>query len=598
MVINTSLGKRLSLLATACLLSVALPAQAAWAQKVKDKGTTQSSASETSTTYDVEIPEIDSVDSNVDDEIIRAIFSGALVENADALAGLTATSITIPEITLSITTTTDGDTKSGVVTFSDIVLSDVTDGAAASFSLASTTLDAGEDGSGDYGSMSAANVDIAALLGMYGLVTADDSTELQTIYSDFVFEGGTFEADDVSCTMGSMTAPELKARPLKTSFVEIFALVETLEDGNDPSPKQIGDLLRMYADFFTAFESAPITFDGFSCEGLDSDDKPLSFSIASMSMDGMRPGVYPAISMDGFNIAVEGDGLITLANATIKEMDLSGPIAAVLGAPEGIDEAWLTANAQQLVPAFTGFSLSDLVIDIPDMETDGERINVAIGAYDLTLGNYFNGIPTDLNTSASKIVVDLPQDSGDPQLQQLIDLGLTTIDAGFVVDASWSEAEDTITIDQFSVSGVDLGVAAVSGKIINATEDLFSWDEDLSMMAAMGMALANLKVEVKDEGISDLVLATVAAEQGSNAETMRPIFAGLAEGTVIGILAGAAEAQKVGGAVSSFVSGKAKNLTIEMTAREPAGLGMVDFMMAEDDPTVLLGKVTIDATAK
>ena len=39
---------------------------------------------------------------------------------------------------------------------------------------------------------------------------------------------------------------------------------------------------------------------------------------------------------------------------------------------------------------------------------------------------------------------------------------------------------------------------------------------------------------------------------------MRPVFAGLAEGTIVGMLAGAAEAQKVGAAISSFVSGKAK----------------------------------------
>ena len=73
---------------------------------------------------------------------------------------------------------------------------------------------------------------------------------------------------------------------------------------------------------------------------------------------------------------------------------------------------------------------------------------------------------------------------------------------------------------------------------------------------------------------------------------------GLAEGTVVGMLAGAAEAQKVGAALNAFVSGKAKYLTIEMTAKEPPGLGMMDFMAAEDDPTVLIGKVTIDASAR
>ena len=68
----------------------------------------------------------------------------------------------------------------------------------------------------------------------------------------------------------------------------------------------------------------------------------------------------------------------------------------------------------------------------------------------------------------------------------------------------------------------------------------------------MALAITDLKIDLRDDGISDLVLAAAAADQGTSAETMRPVFAGLAEGTIIGTLAGAAEAQKVGGAVSSI----------------------------------------------
>ncbi|UXN72551.1 hypothetical protein N8D56_14865 [Devosia sp. A8/3-2] len=74
---------------------------------------------------------------------------------------------------------------------------------------------------------------------------------------------------------------------------------------------------------------------------------------------------------------------------------------------------------------------------------------------------------------------------------------------------------------------------------------------------------------------------------------MRPIFAGLAEGTIVGFLAGAAEAQKVGAAINSFVSGKAKQLTIDMTAKADPGTGLFDFIAAENDPAALIGKVNI-----
>ena len=597
---NTTSRQRLGILATACLLSVALPTGSAWAQKSKTKDapaaqTGVASASDIS----VEIPTIDAVDSNVDEATLRAIFSGSVVDNAGALAGLTATSITIPEITLLATTTIEGEVNEATVTFSDLVLSDVADGTAASVSLAGMSLDAGDNGSADFGALTASSFNIGGVLGLYGLVDVAGQTELETIYTDFSFEGGTFEAPEVSCTMGTMTAAEFKARPLNYSFGEIMALAESLEaQEDDPSPELIGAALRMYVDLFTAFESSPAEFGGFDCSGVDDEGRPLTFSIAGMSMGGMRPGLYPAISMDGLDVEVEGDGSIQVGNITIKEMDLSAPIAAIQGAPDAIDEAWFTANARALIPAFAGFSFSDVAVDVPDPEADGERIKASIGAFDLSLAEYLNGIPTDILTTASNIFIELPEDSEDEQLQQLLALGVTSIDAGFTIDASWNEADNTIAVDEVSVTGADLATVKLAGTIANATEALFGIDENEMLAAAMGVAISQLKLDVTDEGLSDIILTSVAAEQGSDPATMRPVFAGLAEGTVVGLLAGAAEAQKVGAALNAFVSGKAKYLTIEMTAKEPPGLGLADFMAAESDPTVLIGKVTIDASAK
>lgn len=596
---STTTRQRLGIIATACLMSVALPAAPAWAQKVKDKGAPAAESSAVTSEVSVDIPTIEAVDSNVDEATLRAIFSGNLVENADALAGLSATSITIPEITLSTSTTIEGEVTEGSVTFSDLVLSDIADGVAATVTLAGMTADAGDEGSAEFGALSASTLNIGGVLGMYGLVDSGQ-TELQTIYTDFNFEGGSFEAPEVSCTMGSMTAAEFKARPFKYSFAEIMALGEALEAAGDqqPSPEVLGSALRMYVDLFTAFESSPAEFGGFDCSGVDDEGNNLTFKVAGMSMEGMRPGIYPTISLDGLDVEVEGDGSVQVGNVTFKEMDLSAPIAAIEGAPEAIDEAWLTANARALIPAFAGFSFSDVAVDVPDPETEGGRIQASVGAFDLSLAKYLNGIPTDILTSGSNIVIDLPETSDDEQLQQLIALGVTSIDAGFTLDASWNEADDTISVDEVSVTGANLATVKLAGTIANATEALFGIDEDQALMAAMGVAISTLKLDVTDSGLSDIILASVAAEQGSDAATMRPVFAGLAEGTVVGLLAGAAEAQKVGAALNAFVSGKAKYLTIEMTAKEPPGLGLMDFMAAEEDPTVLIGKVTIDATAK
>ena len=599
--ITTTSRYRLGALAAACLLSVALPAAPAWAQKSKTKGeaATQSEAAAPMSEFAVDIPEIDAVDANVDEATLRDIFSGNLADHADALAGLNASSITIPTITIDVTTTVDDETVETAITFNDLELTGVADGVAASVSLAGMTMDSGENGTAEMNAMSASNFDIGGVLGIYGLVDAGGQTELHTIYTDLTFAGGSITAPEVTCTIGEMSVAEFKARPLAYSFADMMALVEQIDENEEnPPPEAVGALLRMYADMFTAFESSPVTFGGFDCDGVDDEDRPITIAVAGGEMGGMSPGVYPAITINGMEISVEGDGTISLGNLAIKEMDLSAPIAAINAAPEAIDATWLEDNARALIPSFGGFSFADLAVDIPDPDAPDTRIKASIGAFDLSLADYLNGIPTVASTNATNIVVDLPTDSSDEQIQQLLALGITSVDAGFAIDAAWNAEEQAIAINDVSVTGADLATVRLAGTIANATDALFGLDEDAALAAAMAVAISNLKLDVTDEGLSDIILAAVSAEQGSDPATMRPVFAGLAEGTIVGLLAGAAEAQKVGAAINTFVGGQAKHLTIDMTAKEPPGLGMMDFMAAEEDPTVLIGKVTIDATAK
>jgi hypothetical protein len=594
--------RHLAALAALCLVTTTLSTAPAWAQKTKNKTppAEQSTQATTTTEWAVDIPTIETASSNLDERTLRDIFSGNLVDNADALSGLTAKSIDIPEITVSGSSVVDGETTSFELTFSDIVLSDVTDGTAAIVTLGGISATS-EDTNIDMGSLSAANFDIAGVLGLYGLVDAGGQTELETIYTDFSFGGGTVSGDGIECTIGAASAAEFKARPLNYSFAEIVGLAEALdktEEDQPSDPKLAGDALRMYVDLLTAFETSPIIFEGFDCSGVDDEDRTVAFSVASMSVGAMSPGYYPSYAVDDLDITVEGDGMINVGNLTVKGMDISGPIAAINAAPQAIDDAWFAENGRSLIPAFEGFSFSDVSVDVPDPDAPSQRIVGGIGAFDLTLGNYLNGIPTEISTTASNIVAELPADTGDEQLAQLQALGISSLDLGFALKANWNQAEDAIELTELSVSGVDLATVKLAGTFANATEALFGMDEDAALAAAMGIVISKLNLDVLDEGLSDIILATVGAEQGSDPATLRPVFAGLAEGTVIGIMAGAAEAQKVGGAINSFVSGKAKRLSIELTAKEQPGLGIEDFMAAETDPSVLIGKVNISATAK
>ena len=605
---STTSRQGLAAFAAICLLGVALPVGTAFAQETKTKtkpaaeATTEPAAAPV-TEVEVEIPTIDAVDSSLDEDTLREIFSGNLADNADGLASLTATSITIPEITLTISTETDDAEEPEIIaiSFADIVLSDVVDGVAGSISVSGAALIGKDDSSVETGELSASNFDIGGVLGIYGLVDAGEQTELQTVYTDFHFDGGTITAEDVDCTFGEVSVAEFKARPLHYSMADIMALSETMPtegENAEMSPEDTGKLLRIYADIFTAFESSPATIGPIACDAVDEAGKPVSIGIDGIAMDGMSPGTYPGISLDGFAVTAEADDTnVAVGNVTFKPIDLSAPLATLATAPEVIDQAWLDANGRGLIPAFGGFSLAGVVVNVPDPQSPGDRIAGNLDAFDLTLASYLNGIPTDIASSASGLVVNLAAGSDDPQVQQLLALGITSFDLGYDLAASWSEAEDTITVSKLSVSGADLATVGLTGTLVNATEALFGLDDNAMLEAGLAVAIRDLKLDVLDEGLSDIILARVSADQGSDAATMRPVYASLAEGTIIGVLAGAAEAQGVGAAVSAFVAGTAKHLVISLTAKDPAGLSFTDFSAATD-PMTLIPKVTIDATAE
>ncbi len=588
----------LAVIAAACLLTVALPAGSAMAQKTKSKGpaaTTETTSSMPD--VGVYIPEIVTADSNVDEATLRDIFSGELSDNADALAGLTASSIDIPEIIIEVSVEVDGETSGSTLTVTDISLGDVTEGVAATVSLGGFEMSGDDDASGSFGAMQATDFNIAALLGLYGLVEPD-STEMETLYSSFSFDGGTISAPDGECTLGEVTGAEVRVRPIAFSFAEFFTLVEQLEAAEDePPPELVGQAMRMYADFMTAMEADPISFGGFDCAFQSDDGEQVRVAVGSGEADAFTVGHYPAISFEDIELAVVDDGEITIGNFTFKGIDLTNLIDTLASAPESVDAAWFEANARLFVPAFEGISIADVSVDIPDPQAPKTRIKASLGAFDLTLGDYRNGIPAAIATSLEGLVVALPKNSQEESVHQLISMGITSIDAGFNLDLAWDEAENTIKVNDVSVSAADLASIAIGGTITSATIDLFDLDADTALAAAMALTVSDVQVEVTDDGASDLVLEQVAAEQGARPADLRTVFAGLAQGTIVGQLATAANAQQVAQAVAAFVQGTAKTLSLDLTAKAQPGVGLVDFLAASENPAALLDKVDVSAEA-
>lgn len=549
--------------------------------------------------YELSVPSVEVVDGNINEGAVRGLFTGA-PGALDALATLNAKSLTIPEIKISYPSYVEGAGPS-TVTYRDITLTDVTNGVAAAAHIGGADFSGAESVTGTFGEMSVGRFDLAALLGFYGLTTAPAAgTEMKEVYADFKFSGGSLKAGDVfNCTFGTGELGGFSARPLQHNFAEVNNLVMEAEAaqkaGTEVAPETVDKLVRFYADMFTAFSSTPMTFTGFDCSGKDEKGNPLTVASGPITIGGFEPAIYPAISLDDFDMTVENDGFLKFGNFTWKKMDFTAAVAAI-GAAAKLDEAYFTANWRKLVPALDGMSLADLSIDVPDPEAEGKRITGTLGAFDATLGNYVNGIPADIALSLSNFILPITAEMTDLPVADLLARGVDQLDISLGTKLAWDQASSTIKVDDVLIDMGALGRVNLSGTFGNATEALFGDNTDQATLAAMMLTLRDVTIEVEDRGMGSLAFAAGAKEAGQSEASFRTAVAGMAQGMTLAFLGNTTEALTAAQQLGTFLNG-ASHLKLTITSKDEAGIGLADLAAAETNPAALAGKLNVVAEA-
>lgn len=548
--------------------------------------------------YQLTVPTVEATSTNLTEAQIRRVFTGDFANNASALADLDAGNITIPEITVTYDVPkTDGSegTEKATIVYKDIQIADVVDGVAGSASVGSAEIKAGAGMEMTFGAMSTGTFDIGGLLAFYGMGTAAPSEEYRTLYGDFAFRGGSMSGPGFSCKIGGAALAEFKARPLKTDFNEFAKLAASVDQDETPPPAVIRQFIDFYVDILTAFQSTPMTGDGFDCAGDDGKGNSVKVASGKLEMGGFVPGIYPHFAVNDVVVDVQGPeaGSISLGNFTWKQMDFTQPIAALAEAPAELTEAWFTENWRKLVPALDGLSLADLSLDVPDPEKKVSRIRASVGGFDVTLADYVNGLPSKIGLTTDNLRFTVPQDEAGEMLRAL---GIAELDLSQDIQLRWDRDARTIVIDTISIDGADLGTIKVSGVIGNATEELFSVDNNVALVASMGLTIKELTLDLDDRGVSGLVIGVAAAEEKQDPAVMRLGFAGLAQAMMVGLIGSTPEAVAASEEIAAFIKSKPQ-ISVTLKATDEAGIAMPLLMAAVENPAALAGQISVSAKA-
>lgn len=550
--------------------------------------------------YTLTVPSIEVADGNVTEAQVRSLFTGSL----QALADLTASSVTIPALTMIYPSAAAGSPATSV-TYRDLVLTDVVDGVAASATIGGADFGDGAMLTGNFGEMTVKNFDIGGMLAFYGLVDAAPRAadgEFRQVYSGFTFAGGTLKVTDVlNCTFGEGDGGAFSARPLRTDVSEIQPLLLELQAaetaGTPVDPEQVKKVVLFYTDVLTAFTNSPSKFAGFECSGKDDKGEAVSFSSGLITAGGFEPGVYPDFGVNDLDITIEGAeaGTVKFSNFTWKKMDFNTAIST-LEAAATLDEAFFEANWRKLVPALDGMSLAGLEVDAPNPDKPGERIRGTVGSFDATLGNYVNGIPADVSLSLGNFILPLTAEMTEIPVQDLLARGIDKLDISLGTKLKWDRATSTIEADDVTIDLGSLGKITLSGTFGNATDALFGDDTDAAAMAAQLITVKDLTVDVEDRGIGSILIATGARDAGQPEEAFRTAVAGMAQGMTLAFLGNTTEALTAAQQLGTFLQG-ASHLKLTITSKDEAGIGLADLAAAETNPTALAGKLDVVAVA-
>jgi hypothetical protein len=544
--------------------------------------------------FELKIPSVVAIDSSMSEDQIKDVFTSNFLSQADGLARLTASSITIPEITLSINM---GEAGSGSVTYRDIVLTNVRDGLAEKLSVGSgETISQGE--TTRYETITADGFDLKRLLEFSGIVKGDANAAMKPVFGSAASGGSTQTGPMYNCTFGPSSTASLEAKPINVLLTDVIGVIEQFKDADEPPPEAINVIVGYAVDIFRSFRGGAGTVGAVDCTVPG--EMPIAIKVAGASTSNFEPGVYPEIKIDGFSVDAGALGTGSLAQFLLKTIDLNPTLDALESAAGQLNDKWFEDNWRRVIPHFSGFSLSNFAIDSinPD-NPEGPRIAAKFANFDLSLAEYLNGIPTDVSASLAGLEVPLPQDSTDPQIAMLLAAGLTGVNLGADIAASWDKDAKTIAVEKLALAAVDLGSLSISAEIGNATEQVFDVNPETAMVAGLGVTVKQVVITATDDGVGAIVWPLAAAQEGStDVEAYRTQMAGMAEGVALQLLGSTDAARQLGAALGDFVTGRKGAVTITITSKDPNGIPLPLFMAAQEDPSILTGQIDVTGVAQ
>ncbi|SDR47175.1 hypothetical protein SAMN05444161_4313 [Rhizobiales bacterium GAS191] len=548
----------------------------------------------------IKIPHIAINGSSLSKGDVQNLVSGPWsLSSADTLAKFDATSIVIPEVDLTMTSPMPG--KDGpmtqVVTYHDFHIDGIKGGKAARISSAGMTADVKGPMPMSYtvGTFLATDYDLAGAVRMFYAAAQPGEAPKQLVGPSSI-ESMKFKGPQgVEVNIGHLSAGAMKMRPLSTplaSLMQTAMQAGAANPGKPLPPAETAKMVGMLAEFYDAF-----AVDGMSASDISIKVPDPSFQGASLKtfkIGAIANSRFAEFGIEGLEVNAAG-GHVKLGRAALLGMDLKpflSALAAVAKTGDVSDAAMSNLDWRTAIPHLDGIVLKSVDVSVPQGPSPK---SVTLAGYELKLGNYVGAIPTSIRTQLDDLSADvgLMQD----QAAQLQQLGYKSVDVSNIVDLIWHENSKSISVNELSAKGANMGAVSLKGTFGNVPRELFAGNIAQMQVAGLGVTLGDATLRLENTGLLDKIVALMAKGQNTTPDNLRAQWGTQAALGIPQLLGGSDKAKSLANAVASFIA-KPKSLTISVKAKDATGLGLTDVVGGGGpDPAAIFNKLDVTATA-
>ncbi|MDQ0468387.1 hypothetical protein [Labrys wisconsinensis] len=486
---------------------------------------------------------------------------GGLPPLAAWLLAAKAKSITIPS--LSMKTSVNGITSE--VIYRDTVLTGVDAGRIDAVTVAG--LDQGTTASGAAGTrMSVGRMAIDALDFNAYAAWLDDSLAAaapvgkQPVYKSFSLEKLSLGSDTMAMTIEGISGSDVKIGPPPMKPSQLAALLARMAADPQFGDKNPAEAVAFFRGLLKSFEIGSLEM-----RGLDVSEKgkpPVEIGLfrlenfAGTSIGEIRLGEF-AVTDD------PQGGDLQLGSFAIRGFSIEGLDPMLDRIARGESPETLPLE-QYPKPRLAGIAMADLDVTVPGKGA------FSIGGFTVDAPQWVGFAPSEIKGRIAGF--SMPVDAIDDAEARdgFKSLGLGTLTINSVLDAAWTESDQTLRLGPVSLDIDGIGKIEVGGSFGGVPRSVFE-DPQTAEAALATLDFRGLTLALTDGGAFGKLVDRTATEQKLTRAALADQAARQIEGGIIAGLGMADAGHKLGAAVKAFITDpKSFNLVIGTLEPIPA----------------------------